>query len=63
MGKIVRGDPMREFDGYASNEATKKKIGYDVFRKGDSYFLTGQWRWFSHLCYCSVSRFYSPKSV
>jgi len=41
VGKIVAGNPMREFDGYASAEATKKKIGYDIFKKGDKYFLTG----------------------
>jgi len=33
---------MREFDGYASSEATKKKIANNVFKKGDCYFLTGE---------------------
>jgi len=42
VGKIVKGQPMREFDGYANHEATKKKIAYNVFRKGDCYFLTGE---------------------
>lgn len=37
----MKGDPIREFDGYASKEATKNKIAYDVFSKGDSAFLTG----------------------
>ena len=41
VGKIVKGDPMREFDGYANKEATQKKLAYDVFAKGDCYFLTG----------------------
>lgn len=41
VGKIVRGEPMREFDGYANPEATKKKLAFDVFKKGDCYFLTG----------------------
>jgi hypothetical protein len=42
VGKIVKGTPMREFDGYASEKDTKKKIAYNVFKKGDCYFLTGQ---------------------
>ena len=42
VGKIVKGQPLREFDGYASVEATKKKIAYNVFKKGDCYFLTGE---------------------
>ena len=41
VGKRVKGDPMREFDGYANKEATQKKLAYDVFTKGDCYFLTG----------------------
>jgi hypothetical protein len=42
VGKIVKGTPMREFDGYASEGDTKKKIAHNVFRKGDCYFLTGK---------------------
>jgi hypothetical protein len=42
VGKIVKGTPMREFDGYASEGDTKKKIAYNVFRKGDCYFMTGE---------------------
>jgi len=29
------------FGGYLSQEETSKKIGHDIFEKGDSYFLTG----------------------
>ena len=29
------------FDGYLNREETSKKIGHDIFKKGDSYFLTG----------------------
>lgn len=43
VGKIVKGEPLREFDGYADPEATKKKLAYDVFKKGDCYFLTGKY--------------------
>jgi len=42
VGKIVKGQPLREFDGYANPEATKKKIAHNVFKKGDCYFLTGK---------------------
>ena len=43
VGKIVKGSPLREFDGYASDKDTKKKIAYDVFSKGDCYFMTGEY--------------------
>ena len=42
VGKIVKGDPLREFDGYADKKATAKKIASNVFTKGDSAFLTGK---------------------
>jgi fatty-acyl-CoA synthase len=41
IGKIVAGDPTREFAGYTDPSATKKKILNDVFVKGDSWFRTG----------------------
>ena len=41
VGKIIKGDPLREFDGYVNKEATSKKIAHNVFTKGDSAFLTG----------------------
>ena len=41
VGKIIHGDPFREFDGYVNKEATEKKVVRDVFRKGDAAFLTG----------------------
>ncbi|ESP05040.1 hypothetical protein LOTGIDRAFT_205996 [Lottia gigantea] len=41
VGKIVKGNPLREFDGYANKSASQKKIVYDVYRRGDSGFLTG----------------------
>ena len=41
MGKIVKGDPLRQFDGYVCKDATDKKVAADVFRKGDMAFLTG----------------------
>nr|KAG5710616.1 hypothetical protein BaRGS_013262 [Batillaria attramentaria] len=40
-GKIVKGNPVREFDGYVNKGATEKKILRDVFKKGDQAFMTG----------------------
>lgn len=42
VGKIKPGDPLREFDGYTTSDATKKKIIENVFSKGDKYFLSGK---------------------
>lgn len=41
VGRINQQDPLRRFDGYASQEATRKKIAYNVFRKNDSAYLSG----------------------
>ncbi|GFS03074.1 long-chain fatty acid transport protein 4 [Elysia marginata] len=41
VGKIVKGNPVREFDGYLDSKASSKKIITDVFRKGDQAFSTG----------------------
>ncbi|XP_046376251.2 long-chain fatty acid transport protein 4-like [Haliotis rufescens] len=41
VGKIVKGNPLREFDGYVNKKASEKKIVENVFRKGDTAFLTG----------------------
>ena len=43
IGKITKSDPLRGFDGYANKKSTAKKIAYDVFKKGDSAFLTGKY--------------------
>ena len=50
VGKIVKGNSSREFEGYADKKATAKKIAYGVFEEGDSFFLTGMLR---------TQRFYS----
>ena len=42
VGKIIKGDPLREFDGYADKSATSKKVAQDVFGHGDTAFLTGE---------------------
>ena len=70
VGKIVKGDPLREFDGYVNKSASSKKITMDVFSKGDSAFLTGRyshvlratsvgpifdWFWFGLIHYSAFS--------
>lgn len=42
VGKIIPNNPSRAFLGYVDEEASKKKIVYDVFKKGDSAFLSGK---------------------
>ncbi len=42
VGRIIRFDPARDFQGYVGDaSATKKKIICDVKRKGDSFFRSG----------------------
>jgi fatty-acyl-CoA synthase len=41
IGEIRPEDARYRFDGYQDEEATKKKILRDVFKKGDVYFRTG----------------------
>ncbi|XP_072488677.1 long-chain fatty acid transport protein 4 isoform X2 [Notamacropus eugenii] len=41
VGRIVQHDPLRRFDGYINPGANDKKIAYDVFKKGDMAYLSG----------------------
>lgn len=41
VGRINPQDPLRRFDGYANQEATNKKIAHNVFKKGDSAYVSG----------------------
>ncbi|KAJ6652983.1 hypothetical protein lerEdw1_010252 [Lerista edwardsae] len=41
VGRINQEDPLRRFDGYVNENATNKKIAYNVFRKGDQAYLSG----------------------
>ncbi|XP_066569227.1 long-chain fatty acid transport protein 4 [Amia ocellicauda] len=41
VGRIIQNDPLRRFDGYVNQSATNKKIAQDVFKKGDSAYLSG----------------------
>ena len=38
---LLTGDPSNRFEGYLNPVETSKKIAHDVFRKGDSAFLSG----------------------
>uniref|UniRef100_A0A673WXZ1 Arachidonate--CoA ligase n=1 Tax=Salmo trutta TaxID=8032 RepID=A0A673WXZ1_SALTR len=41
VGRIIQNDPLRRFDGYVNEGATTKKIANNVFKKGDSAYLSG----------------------
>uniref|UniRef100_A0A3Q2QK83 long-chain-fatty-acid--CoA ligase n=1 Tax=Fundulus heteroclitus TaxID=8078 RepID=A0A3Q2QK83_FUNHE len=41
VGRISRTDPLRQFDGYADQEATNQKIARNVFQMGDSAYVSG----------------------
>ncbi|KAM6288922.1 LOW QUALITY PROTEIN: long-chain fatty acid transport protein 1 [Aegotheles albertisi] len=41
VGQINQQDPLRRFDGYVNESATSKKIAYNVLRKGDQAYLSG----------------------
>ena len=42
VGKIIKNNPVRDFPGYAGNNAeSRKKVLNDVFRKGDIYLRSG----------------------
>lgn len=41
IGKIIPNNPSRAFLGYVDKEASQKKVVHDVFKHGDSAFLSG----------------------
>lgn len=41
VGLIPKGDRLLRFDGYVNQQATKKKVLRDVWRKGDAAFASG----------------------
>ncbi|XP_040002392.1 long-chain fatty acid transport protein 1-like [Xiphias gladius] len=41
VGRIDYTDPLRRFDGYADKDSTNQKIAQDVFKKGDSAYISG----------------------
>ncbi|XP_021967269.2 long-chain fatty acid transport protein 4 [Folsomia candida] len=41
VGRIIKKDPITDFQGYADKTSTSGKIMVDAFRKGDSWFRSG----------------------
>ncbi|XP_034451524.1 long-chain fatty acid transport protein 1-like [Hippoglossus hippoglossus] len=41
MGLINPADPLRRFDGYADQDSTNQKIVHNVFKMGDSAYISG----------------------
>jgi len=41
IGKIISSNPARDYLGYVNQEESDKKVIRDVFKKGDSAFLSG----------------------
>lgn len=41
VGRIDSSDPLRRFDGYVDRESTARKIAHDVFKRGDSAYVSG----------------------
>uniref|UniRef100_A0A672GWH4 long-chain-fatty-acid--CoA ligase n=1 Tax=Salarias fasciatus TaxID=181472 RepID=A0A672GWH4_SALFA len=41
VGRINDVDPLRRFDGYADRDSTSQKIAHNVFRMGDSAYVSG----------------------
>ncbi|XP_054636177.1 long-chain fatty acid transport protein 1-like isoform X2 [Dunckerocampus dactyliophorus] len=41
VGHINHKDPLRRFDGYADQDSTNKKVAHNVFRMGDSAYISG----------------------
>lgn len=42
VGRIIKGDPVKDFTGYVSGKDTSKKVITDVFAHGDSAFASGK---------------------
>ncbi|XP_074549543.1 long-chain fatty acid transport protein 1-like [Halichoeres trimaculatus] len=41
VGRLNYTDPLRRFDGYIDQESTNKKIAHNVFKMGDSAYVSG----------------------
>ncbi|KAM9314709.1 long-chain fatty acid transport protein 1-like [Pholidichthys leucotaenia] len=41
VGLINHSDPLRRFDGYADQASTNQKIAHNVFKRGDSAYVSG----------------------
>jgi len=49
VGRINLTDPLRRFDGYADKDSTNDKIAHNVFKMGDSAYVSGmhKFSWFN----------------
>ncbi|KAM7418825.1 hypothetical protein PAMA_016109 [Pampus argenteus] len=41
VGRINHTDPLRRFDGYADQDSTNQKIAHNIFKMGDSAYISG----------------------
>ncbi|XP_041789003.1 long-chain fatty acid transport protein 1-like [Chelmon rostratus] len=41
VGRINHTDPLRRFDGYVDQDSTNRKIAHNVFKMGDSAYVSG----------------------
>lgn len=41
LGSIDSTDPLRRFDGYIDDDSTSRKIVHNVFKMGDSAYVSG----------------------
>ncbi|KAM7393912.1 hypothetical protein PAMP_020748 [Pampus punctatissimus] len=41
VGRINHTDPLRRFDGYADQDSTDQKIAHNIFKMGDSAYISG----------------------
>uniref|UniRef100_A0A665WM45 Very long-chain fatty acid transport protein n=1 Tax=Echeneis naucrates TaxID=173247 RepID=A0A665WM45_ECHNA len=41
VGRINHSDPLRRFDGYTDQDSTNRKIAHNVFKMGDSAYVSG----------------------
>ncbi|XP_070838113.1 long-chain fatty acid transport protein 1-like [Chaetodon trifascialis] len=41
VGRINHTDPLRRFDGYVDQDSTNRKIAHNIFKMGDSAYVSG----------------------
>ncbi|XP_067438688.1 long-chain fatty acid transport protein 1-like [Thunnus thynnus] len=41
VGRINHTDPLRRFDGYVDKDSTNQKIAHNIFKMGDSAYISG----------------------
>ncbi|KRY37099.1 Long-chain fatty acid transport protein 1 [Trichinella spiralis] len=51
VGRIIRGNPLKDFTGYVCDSDSQKKITRDVFRKNDIAFRSGDILYYDELGY------------